>query len=379
NPPSTKDFENNSAALKLTEQLLANVERRTQKLLILQKAIEFKIIDPKDVRNYERFIKELANADLSNLSEMKNIGKYLGNGAKRVNDLVDYTSHLIRNNDKYSEGLLAQNKEYAQINNHIESQIKSTQKLNSTQKNTNSLVDEFAETYKDANDEIIDLLDIQKKVLAGFKKIRKSQDANAVSAEIFSNSYEDFSSNLANKISELGSATSKFSPVIEFDKIQIDQTRYKEDLNKIISSAGQESVEINGIEISSANKKDIFDSILNTLKDANSESQKVLDGTMNALGTEISKVFKKKFKINVSTDDAISLTRDFIEEQARMITGMPSLLSDSRKKEIQDFYEQLQKSGDAALQSIISTSVKTSLAINSTTKSIDVLSKKIDA
>lgn len=163
NPPSTKDFENNLASLKLTEQLLANVERRTQKLLILQKAIEFKIIDPKDARNYEKFIKELANADLSNLSEMKNIGKYLGAGTKRVNDLVDYTSHLVRNNDKYSEGLLAQNREYAEINHRIEKQLKSTQKLNSENKKANNLVDEFVESYKDANDEIFNVVDIQKR------------------------------------------------------------------------------------------------------------------------------------------------------------------------------------------------------------------------
>lgn len=141
---------------------------------------------------------------------------------------------------------------------------------------------------------------------------------------MFSGTYDAFSSNLADKIKDLGSATSKISPTIEFGALDIKQQKYRQDLQKIISSAGQETVEINGIEISSANKKDIFDAIVNSSKNASIEAEKVLRGTTNALGTEISKVFKKKFKINVSADDAISLTQDFVEEQARMISGMPS-------------------------------------------------------
>jgi hypothetical protein len=379
NPPSTKDFENNLASLKLTEQLLANVERRTQKLLILQKAIEFKIIDPKDARNYEKFIKELANADLSNLSEMKNIGKYLGAGTKRVNDLVDYTSHLIRKSDKYSEGLLAQNKEYAEINHRIETQIKSTQKLNTEAKKTKSYVDDFRDGYKESIDEITNVVDVQKRVLSGLKNIRKSQNANLSSFDAFSGAYSDFGTNLSAQISAMGNDRPKISPVVEFDFLGGVQEKIQQDLQNIISSAGQQSVEINGIEIDSANKKAIFDSIVSVYSDITAASEQMLATTTDVLAKEVKKVFAKKLKLNISTDDALNLTKDFIEEQSRILNGMPSLLSNERKKELTEFYENIQKSGDAGLKTLLIYGTEASYVLKNANQDISKMSDQIEA
>lgn len=372
-PPNKKDFDDAYASLRLTEQSLANVEQKFQRLLLLQKSIELKIVDPKDIRNFEKFLKELSKVDVTNLTELKKIGGYVGAGSAQMSTLANYSADLNKQSETYVKHLIDQKEEYGQIIRNTERYIQTQKQSNQQSKKAVSSIEEFNDVFADSLSNYDLTVDIQGKVLKGLESIRSGQVKNMGLADAFASSYADLASNLGNSIAGMGTFRPEISPVVEFEFLEGYHEYIQEQMDSILKSVGSPTFEIDGISIPSDLRNEVFENLSELYNEGTSKFSDVIKSTVNELSLDISRSF------GTAADVASGLIEDLINDQARLSEGLTSILSPQRQKDVQDFYKQIQQSGDAAQKGLLAYTISAKMATSVMAADVDIMSKKLES
>ncbi len=356
-----KDTKLQQIQLREIETQLASVEQRMQRLALLKKSIELKLIDPKDSQRFDLFLKKLASADTKNIESLRG---FITGAADKFDELIHNNQIFSRESESALKTYIKTDKQFANIVSKIDLVNKSIIEMNVGLEEANELVDEFLKGAEESLEEYMDLDKVQASIESSMRKMTQAQKQQIKNAFGLNSSYDTVSNSISDINYQLKDATTPVRQMIEFDLGATNQL--ENDLKQVMSGLGKQSFTFDGKEFSSQFVEPMLRGVAG--------SGELLAKNMSDRIDVLKKIIQKKSKETAEVVDA--MIKDL---EAKQIDPNAQILSPEMQGKVEAAWGRIQKKGNAALMDLISGTVQSSTELSILEARLKAVSINIDS
>lgn len=331
--PNDTDLQLNQ--IKQVESALASVEQRYQRLAILQKSIELKLIDPKDARNFDLFLKNLKS--IKNLDQLDSLRANINSAAGDFDDLINYSKQFSKESEKTQRIFLNQNQTMSMIVSSFDRMDASAKNVNSKLNTGKKLLDDYKNKTKDIYDEWDSLDAVQNNIIKALENITAEETDIIKQAFGINSTYETMSKNILGLQKDLSSQSFKFNEVFDFDLGMFDEMT--DVLESLFQQIGQETITINDIDLPQDQISEFLEMLSGSVGEMGNQMQMHVEAAKNAMATQL----------GLTTDVIDDMITDL---QSKMIDPEAEILSPEKLANVSAAWQKMGQSGQAALMAL---------------------------
>jgi hypothetical protein len=355
--------------LKEIETQLASVEQRMQRLALLKKSIELKLIDPQDSQRFDQFLKKLATADTSNIESLRG---YITGAADKFDELIYANKTFAKESESVLKSFVRTDRQFANIAGTFDTVNRSVIKMNMSLEEANELVDKYVEGVKEGLEEYLDLDAVQTSIEKNMHKISREQKGQIKNAFGLNSSYDTVSDSLSDINQQLKDVNTPIRKMIQFDIGAVGSI--EQDLQQVKAGIGKESFtfempDIDGKII----KKQLDAGFVEPMLRGIVGGGEILAKNMSDRIDVLKKIIEKK------SGETSEIVKAMIEDlEAKQMDPNAQILSPDMQGKVEAAWGRIQKKGNAALMDLIGGTVQSSQKLKLLTARLEVVNTEID-
>ena len=355
--------------LKEIETQLASVEQRMQRLALLKKSIELKLIDPQDSQRFDQFLKKLATADTSNIESLRG---YITGAADKFDELIYANKTFAKESESVLKTFVRTDRQFANIAGTFDTINRSVIKLNIGLEEANELVDEYVKGVKESLEEYLDLDVVQTSIEKNMHKINQAQKTQIKNAFGLNSSYDTVSDSLSDINQQLKDVNTPIRKMIQFDIGAVGSI--EQDLQQVKAGIGKESFtfempDIDGKII----KKQLDAGFVEPMLRGIVGGGEILAKNMSDRIDVLKKIIEKK------SGETSEIVKAMIEDlEAKQMDPNAQILSPDMQGKVEAAWGRIQKKGNAALMDLIGGTVQSSQKLKLLTARLEAVNTEID-